>query len=951
MSKTPVPSSSKRLGLVKRNSIKPRSQLAYNEPSQDSADSQSSNIKCFARFRPLNSLEAELGHGDLSFESNTTVVIAKPDFESFHFSRVFAPEATQLEVYLEIGKPSVIDVVSGYNATVFAYGQSGSGKTHTMMGEDAFDPDLQGVIPRAIIDLFAAVMQQAQGVEFTFRCSLLEVYKEKLRDLFDSNNNDLRIKESPSRGIYVENLTELSVGSEDEMLEALAIGESQRTVASTKLNAQSSRSHQLFIVDVRQKMPDDTEKRGVLNLVDLAGSEKIRWSGVTGNKLEEAKKINLSLSALGNVIKALANKGEHVPYRDSKLTRLLQESLGGNFKTYLVVACSPSKRNLEETLSTLRFGKRAGVIKNKVTVNIKMTPEAYQRVIDDLKAQLMQVRHENRALKAESLEITRGSPYKAHIITRQTSAPTQKLRSPETSKPDRPISSLSQASKHSLGSSKPSQDSLISETLSDPHEICEQAFAQERARASHFKEQLDDANQRIKELEDSLSRSKESHLAAEQRACEFSDSYHKLSKLIDKDSEDLISLRTSNKSLQKQVRYLTKSLTDLDAKFYESLQINRRSRSSTYVEFENCDDFYMGERTDQFLISENSSELSSLIDIRGIPIGSFLLTQPLSSPINAKMEKNTELSREILVFNLRNQVIHSGLINANLVRRYHALDWKYCLVYSRYEEKLLQVESLKQRVKAMEELVDHQHQSYSAVLKLVGKIKENPAPEEHKFERRATRHPTIQRVVTKRMTQVNKFKSMQSFSQMNFPSVASLGQIDNTDNPQPQSLKLKAVESNLVIQQGFSEQLKKALEDANVMMDAKDQAQRELEQRVYIAHKQETESWRQFVTEFRDNLETEINRKHAQVAGLSDVLGVWIHRYMDLQQTAPSANQRIFPSADDMNDLILKTKATIPLDIGHGRYLKLEGTGLDVKPASENLMRSRGDFSPPATDL
>ena len=146
------------------------------------------------------------------------------------------------------------------------------------------------------------------------------------------------------------------------------------------------------MIEVQQKLPNDSEKRGVLNLVDLAGSEKVRDTGVTGNNLEEAKKINLSLSALGNVIHALVVKSDHIPYRDSKLTRLLQESLGGNYRTTLIIACSPSPRNVDETLNTLKFAQRAKTIKNNAKVNMKRSPEMLMKIIKGLK-------HEIKSLK------------------------------------------------------------------------------------------------------------------------------------------------------------------------------------------------------------------------------------------------------------------------------------------------------------------------------------------------------------------------------------------------------------------------------------------------------------------------------------------------------------------------------------------------------------------------
>lgn len=919
-------------------------------------DSQSSNVRCFARFRPLNYLEEEFGDVKLRFETDTTVVIATGlEEEAFRFAKAFSLEASQLEVYLAIGQPSVNDVVAGYNATVFAYGQSGSGKTYTMMGSDVFHDEHRGVIPRAITDLFGAVMQADQFIEFTFKCSLLEIYKEKLRDLFDSQNTDLRIKESPSRGIFVENLSEISVACEEEMLELLALGERMRTVASTNLNAQSSRSHQLFIVEVKQKLPNDTEKRGVLNLVDLAGSEKIGWSGVTGNKLEETKKINLSLSALGNVIHSLASHNEHVPYRDSKLTRLLQESLGGNYKTYLVVTCSPSKRHLEETLTTLKFGQRAGIIKNKVTLNIKKSPEAYQRIIEGLKGQLSLLQLELRAFKGEAPDLNASMISATVTPTGQPfTSPRRLFQSTDCSNPTI-VEELASERTPRRGN-----DSFSSVSINFyPHEACEQVLTAERAKSKHLKEALDAASKHNKDLEAALSRSYEKNLAAEQRANEYYNNYHKLFRLIDKDAEELKALRAQNSSLKEQLKYVTKSLNDLDLRFKDALQRNMSVRGSTVVELENCDDIFIGDDSIQFHSIDDSEELSDLVDIRTIPIGSFLLTQPLSNETYDKLEQNTQLNREILVFNLRNQVVHAGLINSNLVRKFHALDWKYCLTYHKYEERRIQVESLKQRVKSLEELLDAQHQSYAAIIKLTEKMKFSVSVVEDTSESPLKKMPSISRLVSRQPYKGNLIRVPSLTPKAVMKTTGSLLNFDSM-HEQPQSVKLKALESNLLIQQSFSHQLKKALEDAKAELKAKDQALVELEQRVYVAHKQETESWRMFIEEFKTNMEREVLRKHSEVSKLNEVLGDWIHRYMELQEVTgiPSSrgeasHRRNLSSVyvNELSDLITKTKSTSSAASSEvPKVPKLDSVGLEPRSSSTIIQMKRGDMTPPVSD-
>merc|ERR1712137_958431 len=222
----------------------------------------------------------------------------------------------------------------------------------------------------------------------------MEIYKENVRDLLHPSAPTLSVRESPTKGVYVEGLTEEYVASEEDITELIQLGERSRSVSSTKMNQRSSRSHSLFIIIVEQKnLADDSVKIGRLNLIDLAGSEKVGKTGATGNTLEEAKKINQSLSALGNCIHALTEaKRGHVPYRDSKLTRILQESLGGNTKTTLVITASPHVFNAEETLSSLRFGARAKTIQNKVSQNVKRSVEELMAIINALKGELIRLK-------------------------------------------------------------------------------------------------------------------------------------------------------------------------------------------------------------------------------------------------------------------------------------------------------------------------------------------------------------------------------------------------------------------------------------------------------------------------------------------------------------------------------------------------------------------------------
>ena len=370
-------------------------------------------IKVFVRFRPLNELENELLSDNCGWEtpkyiSDTQIGIYStkelkdsnaqiPSNLIFKYDKIFTSESQQSQIYENVGKRIVGDVMEGYNGTIFAYGQSGSGKTYTMYGPDIFDDIYKGIIPRIVEDIFNYVEKADDNVDFQFKLSVLEIYKEVMYDLLTQQSSDIKIQENPETGIVIEGLSEVYLSSIDEFFEYVDLSQSNRKVAETKLNHNSSRSHCILILEVTQSFKKEKLiKKGTLNLVDLAGSEKVSKTGAVGLTLEEAKKINLSLSTLGNVIHALTHKSEHIPYRDSKLTRLLKESLGGNYKTSLIVTCSPHSYNLDEVISSLLFAKRVKTIKNVVKVNIKYSYEELQKMVYLLNAKL------KRALNGEN---------------------------------------------------------------------------------------------------------------------------------------------------------------------------------------------------------------------------------------------------------------------------------------------------------------------------------------------------------------------------------------------------------------------------------------------------------------------------------------------------------------------------------------------------------------------
>jgi kinesin family protein 5 len=300
-------------------------------------------------------------------------------------------------------KSTVDDILNGYNGTVFAYGQTGAGKSYTMMGTDIDNDEGRGVIPRIVEQIFASILSSPGTIEYTVRVSYMEIYMERIRDLLAPHNDKLPVHEEKNRGVYVKGLLEIYVSSVQEVYEVMRRGGSARAVASTNMNAESSRSHSIFVITITQKnVETGSAKSGQLFLVDLAGSEKVGKTGASGQTLEEAKKINKSLSALGMVINNLTDgKSSHIPYRDSKLTRILQESLGGNSRTTLIINCSPSSYNDAETLSTLRFGMRAKAIKNKAKINAEISPAELKALLKKAQSQCTTFEQYIQTLDAE----------------------------------------------------------------------------------------------------------------------------------------------------------------------------------------------------------------------------------------------------------------------------------------------------------------------------------------------------------------------------------------------------------------------------------------------------------------------------------------------------------------------------------------------------------------------
>ncbi|RLN96471.1 hypothetical protein BBJ28_00000621 [Nothophytophthora sp. Chile5] len=335
------------------------------------------NVQVAVRCRPLNAREKAAGRGAIVQCKPNANEVAVVKRKTYHFDRVFGQYSTQKDVFQAVVRPAVDEALAGYNCTVFAYGQTGTGKTYTMQGNLTPDHEMAGVIPRSIRCIFDAL--EASGEEFSVRVSFLQLYNEELKDLLDPNEDKkLRLMEDAKRGgVYCQNLLEVTATTAKHVYDLVNTGVKNRITSETLMNENSSRSHSIFTIRIHSKehspAGEDLLRVGQLNLVDLAGSECVGRSGARNARAREAGTINQSLLTLGRVITALVDNLPHVPYRDSKLTRLLQESLGGRAKTTIIATLAPCADSVDETLSTLEYAFRAKNIKNKPELNQKMT--------------------------------------------------------------------------------------------------------------------------------------------------------------------------------------------------------------------------------------------------------------------------------------------------------------------------------------------------------------------------------------------------------------------------------------------------------------------------------------------------------------------------------------------------------------------------------------------------
>ncbi|CAD8152236.1 unnamed protein product [Paramecium octaurelia] len=347
------------------------------------------NIHVLVRVRPLNQREAHLGaNACITTNANSITLDNKKEYTYDH---VLGADSTQEQVFDKIGNSTLQSFLDGLNCCIFAYGQTGAGKTYTMQGKGyddlTSDSSHVGLQPRLIQQLFKELPKENN---WTIKCTYLEIYNEQLIDLLNgAKAMPLTIREDSKR-VYVENLTEIAVTSFNDVLLLMQRGLANRHVSATQMNLESSRSHSIFTLQLEQRTKGMYTRKSKMNFVDLAGSERQKLTAATGDRLKEATNINKSLTVLGLVINSLAeNAKKFIPYRDSKLTFLLRESLGGNSKTVMIATISAASSSFQETLGTLKFASRAKNIKNQAIIN-----EEIGGNLDSLKAEIKRLKNE-----------------------------------------------------------------------------------------------------------------------------------------------------------------------------------------------------------------------------------------------------------------------------------------------------------------------------------------------------------------------------------------------------------------------------------------------------------------------------------------------------------------------------------------------------------------------------
>ncbi|KAJ8393758.1 hypothetical protein AAFF_G00056730 [Aldrovandia affinis] len=566
------------------------------------ADAAECGVKVMCRFRPLN--ESEITRGDKyipKFKNEDTVVITG---KSYVFDRVLPPNTSQEHVYDTCAKQIVTDVLGGYNGTIFAYGQTASGKTHTMEGK-LHDHQLMGIIPRIARDIFDHIYSMDENLEFHIKVSYFEIYLDKIRDLLDVSKTNLAVHEDKNRVPYVKGCTERFVSSPEEVMDVIDEGKANRHVAVTNMNEHSSRSHSIFLISIKQENME-TEKKlsGKLYLVDLAGSEKVSKTGAEGSVLDEAKNINKSLSALGNVISALAEG---------------TDSLGGNCRTTIVICCSPSVFNEAETKSTLMFGQRAKTIKNTVSVNQELTAEEWKK------------KYEKEKDKSRTLKSL------IHRLEEELSRWRKGEAVPEAEQ-------LSAKDKKSLGNTP-----LIEKLAPPTALLSDQEKSKYEEDICELYKQLDDKDDEINQQSQLAEQLNQQMLEQDELLASTRRDYEKI-------QEDLSRLQMQNEAAKEEVKEVLQALEELAVNYdHKSHEAEERSRANEQLGDE------LAHRTPLGAVQRELALLQEVTEVSGVIEEEFTMARLYLSKMKSEVKSLVNRSRQLEI----SQADSSRKIQAN----------------------------------------------------------------------------------------------------------------------------------------------------------------------------------------------------------------------------------------------------------------------------------------------
>jgi len=877
---------------------------------------QQTSVKVIGRIRPLNTIENELIENKIGFiccqvnDETRTISFPQENF-AVALDGAFGPDSHQANIYDLVGKPTVDDVLNGYNGTILAYGQTGSGKTYTMYGPDIYDNDIKGIIPRAAQDIFAQCELKENVNEIEITCAILELYKENLKDLLAEQPMDLRIKESPEKGIYVEGLSIIPITSQNELMYYIDVGEERRAWGETRQNTVSSRSHTILILEMTQYLKDGTVKHGVFNLVDLAGSEKVGKSGAQGKLFEEGTKINLSLSALGNVIHAITTGLDHIPYRDSKLTRLLQESLSGNFKTTLIVTCSPHSSVMQESISTLKFAQRAKKLKNKVQVNIKSSPEQLIKTIELLKQQLRE--KDEHIRKISMFEMPKNSENNS-----PPSESSKKLlkRSKSLKKFNMKISIASSSDDSSgnqivvnLGRQTHDEHIGNEEIL----KLREQNI-ENQAIIEKFKRENIELRAKLRSSELNLLEYKRKLIAAESKISELE------GKICGYESFTLISAsmreseETKSKILMFQDKALSDALDDADSEIMRLLKEKKEKIEKSSVELLGLSlSDYLHKNTIQSTFSDKW-----IMDLQNIGLDivdgfiapkklfsnnqqialsedALLKTSKYADSIGAAVEEG-KLSCETMNYLLKNQLLDSAIINHNLRRVISLITWKLLVKNVDAAIKTESAKVLQKTVDSLEAALENATKKYQGISQKLDELdyemrtmrdfyefhKEflgNSTPTKPRLKKHIKNLPNvgsfIQRPIKKSET-VRKNSCNELKKAIAAANIASTFKENSKINECLIDYNWQKTLAGLLM-----EELKNAREQISVYKQQVYDTKKSAEQLI----QDEDKNWQQITANLKENYDNELTRKQKEIAQLHDLLAQWIMKYVDLQKS------------------------------------------------------------------